>query len=172
MTCKQCRNLLSAYLDGALPGSSGSVAEHLQLCPACRRELEALAHVTRLVASLPVPTLPVDLTSSVLARATARPRPRQSWAQVWRQMAATLRRERARAMAVGMLILIAGAGPSRGVAHVVADWPTMVAGAAGSQMANLSARLIELRNLFLPPEPAQDPAVERQPIAAPPSEPA
>jgi predicted anti-sigma-YlaC factor YlaD len=74
MTCSQCREVLSARLDGEeRPEERARVEVHLGVCAACRRFAERAAHITRLARTELVGPVP-DLVDSVLAAA---PRPRQ-----------------------------------------------------------------------------------------------
>ncbi|MGD9367756.1 MAG: zf-HC2 domain-containing protein [Desulfobacteraceae bacterium] len=51
--CKE-EVLLSAYLDGELPGpQSDAVARHLESCPRCRQTLASLKHTDEMVRGLP-----------------------------------------------------------------------------------------------------------------------
>ena len=48
-TCREMTELLSAYLDGALPADQAALFQrHLALCPACVAYLESLKGVGRL----------------------------------------------------------------------------------------------------------------------------
>lgn len=59
MKCAQVRERLSAYLDGECPeGEAQGVARHLEDCPGCREELEALLRLTAALAELTVPAPP------------------------------------------------------------------------------------------------------------------
>lgn len=77
---------LSAYLDRELaPAEMAEVRQHLEACPACRDDLEALRRVKETLARLPVPEAPAGLEKAILARADAvRPaaRPRLPAARV------------------------------------------------------------------------------------------
>jgi anti-sigma factor RsiW len=54
--------LISAHLDGELDSREAArVAAHLDECPECRHELEAVASARALVRELPPPTLPEPL---------------------------------------------------------------------------------------------------------------
>ena len=62
-------DLLSAHLDGELTSYERSrVAEHLQTCDRCRRELDELASARAAVRSLPLLELPVALSTAIGAR--------------------------------------------------------------------------------------------------------
>jgi len=73
--CQRVQRKLCAYLDGELAASLGrEVADHLVLCPLCRKELEDLAGVDSLVRDMPQVTLPVQFASTVASRVQERPR--------------------------------------------------------------------------------------------------
>ncbi len=78
MTCGDCRDAISARLDGEdLPGESEQVDAHVARCAGCRAFAERAARVTRLTrtrAAEPVP----DLTAAVLAAAPAPVRARRA----------------------------------------------------------------------------------------------
>jgi len=74
MTCDETRDTLSAYLDEALgPDERSLVAAHLEGCPECRRELEALRGTVALLQRVAPPRAPVGFVDRVVA--AARPRP-------------------------------------------------------------------------------------------------
>jgi len=73
--CPGVTEQLSAYLDGELDEARrNAVAAHLQICAACRRELELLTALEGALGSLAAPA-PPDLTARVLARLHRRRRP-------------------------------------------------------------------------------------------------
>lgn len=75
MRCADCREALSARLDGEeLPGESAAIDDHLAGCAACRSYAERAASVTRRARMSPVQETP-DLVATVLAAA---PPPRRS----------------------------------------------------------------------------------------------
>ncbi|MBU1494140.1 MAG: zf-HC2 domain-containing protein [Actinobacteria bacterium] len=97
-------DLLSALLDGELtPEEIGAVSEHLDMCAACRAELEATAAARTALRSLPVLDPPPGLlpgTAPVPRRRMLRP--------VWGWVAAG-----AAALALSMgLVLGTAAGPA------------------------------------------------------------
>ncbi|MDE2510505.1 MAG: zf-HC2 domain-containing protein, partial [Elusimicrobia bacterium] len=60
---------ISAFLDGALGGEDRLRAdEHVASCGACRRELDSLRHLKRVLLSAPRRTLPADLALSLERR--------------------------------------------------------------------------------------------------------
>lgn len=74
MRCEQCREQVSARLDGEdAPALSEAVDAHLASCESCRRWQEGAARVTRL-ARMTVASATPDVSAAVLARA---PRPRR-----------------------------------------------------------------------------------------------
>ncbi len=68
MDCREVQERLSAWLDGELPDALGrSLAAHLEVCPQCRAEWQALQRLEDILADLLAPT-PPDMTARVLAR--------------------------------------------------------------------------------------------------------
>lgn len=69
MMCSQCREVLSARLDGEeRQEERAGVEAHLGVCAACRRFAERAAHITRLARTELVAPVP-DLVDAVLAAA-------------------------------------------------------------------------------------------------------
>lgn len=70
--CKKIRRQLSAFLDGALsPAEQERSARHIAHCPACRRELAALEHLTRTIADVPREEVPDGFGRRLSARIDA-----------------------------------------------------------------------------------------------------
>lgn len=86
VNCRKVCNLLSAYMDGELPGvEQVTINEHLKCCESCRAEYESLLFTKRLLSGLkvkePVVSLEKRIQRSVAAE-SRRPRPEtrtQSW---------------------------------------------------------------------------------------------
>ncbi len=77
MDCAQCREAISARLDGEdVPGEADAVEAHLAGCPACVAHQEQAARVTRLARTRAVESVP-DLLDAVLAAGP--PARRRSW---------------------------------------------------------------------------------------------
>ena len=56
LTCAELGRLLSAYLDGELdPGTAAWAAHHLEQCPGCTPEADALAELRGALRELGVP---------------------------------------------------------------------------------------------------------------------
>ncbi|MHA6617822.1 zf-HC2 domain-containing protein [Pseudonocardia sp. DLS-67] len=117
MRCQDCRNAISARMDGEDPGvGSGVVERHLEGCAACRAFSDRAAHVTRLARLRPAEDLP-DVLPGLLAALDAgesRPAPRRTWRAIARDAV----RAALAVLAVGQLALAlsgivaaAGAGP-------------------------------------------------------------
>lgn len=67
MNCRKVSHLLSAYMDGELPGiESLQIREHLSRCADCKMEYEDLLGMKRLVGRLRVQTPRADLAASIL----------------------------------------------------------------------------------------------------------
>ncbi|GEM_PF-1452466 len=67
MDCKAIQEQLSEYLDDRLPeGMRRRIAAHLDACPACREEAEALQKVIDLVRELPYETAPAGFHETIL----------------------------------------------------------------------------------------------------------
>jgi predicted anti-sigma-YlaC factor YlaD len=74
MRCEECRQALSARLDGEdSPGERVPADQHVAACTACRRWLDDAAAVTRLARTGPVSPV-IDVTKTVLASVPRRRR--------------------------------------------------------------------------------------------------
>ncbi len=77
LKCPEVQDHLSAWLDGELaPEVQAEVAEHLESCDACLRELAQLEALEQSLAALPAPAPPPGLAEKVVARLK---RPRRWW---------------------------------------------------------------------------------------------
>jgi len=70
MTCARVLSYLPGYLDGALPDRLGPdahamIGSHLDVCPACRRELERYRRIQRMMSVARRPSPPTDLAMSI-----------------------------------------------------------------------------------------------------------
>ncbi len=150
MICRNVREVLSAYLDDQLSASEAlAIAAHLESCASCRDELEGLLFTSRLVSSLALPTLSVDLASTVVARASA-----SSWSKGWKSLQTAFSARRAfvagqlvRAVALAGLFLLAAAGP-RASGNVIATWPGRVGEIAAVSTACLTGTLAQAARLL------------------------
>jgi len=62
MRCTEAKRLLSPYLDGAVSGTEmRALQEHMESCPACRREYKLLRQTQQWLVSSGRPKLPADL---------------------------------------------------------------------------------------------------------------
>ena len=76
MRCRKVSNQLSAFLDGELPPEETErIQKHLDSCPKCSKEREALERTIRSVQGLPLVTAPADLRERILADLEAEPKP-------------------------------------------------------------------------------------------------
>lgn len=68
--CEWCASLLEAFFDGELsdPAEAARVNRHLQDCPSCRADLDALESLSRGLRALPVSAAPDALRESVRSR--------------------------------------------------------------------------------------------------------
>ena len=67
--CTECRELISAYLDGETsPDESARMRAHLATCEACRDTLEVYRRIGATVRSMPVVLAPADLTSAIYSQ--------------------------------------------------------------------------------------------------------
>jgi len=84
MTCPR-HHELSAYADHAMkPGEHARFDAHLQACPVCQRQLEALLALRQDLQALPSPTLGFDLASRLEGRLQPPPpRRHRSWPALW-----------------------------------------------------------------------------------------
>jgi anti-sigma factor RsiW len=79
--CDLIKEKLSAWLDGELEaGKHRTVAEHLEICAGCRRELALLASLNDALGRLQAPATP-QVAQRVLAHVS---RPRRRW---WQNLA-------------------------------------------------------------------------------------
>ncbi|GEM_PF-5103781 len=80
MTCGNVREALSAYVDGALPEAErASTAVHIEACPECRCEFEALQATVNRLRAQPLPEAP-DLVAGVRRKLEpAHPRMMFAW---------------------------------------------------------------------------------------------
>jgi len=102
--CKQVREKLVEYELGALEeGESGAIAEHLQSCADCRRELEAMKRTSALLGPIQPSTPPPHLWLGIRER--LRPRRRRLWASL-----PQMRWQQALAAAAALLIIVGGFG--------------------------------------------------------------
>jgi predicted anti-sigma-YlaC factor YlaD len=87
MRCEDCRDSISARMDGEDPGvASEAVERHLAGCAACRAFADRAAHVTRLARIRPAEDHP-DVLPGLLAALDAgesRPTPRRGWRAIAR----------------------------------------------------------------------------------------
>ena len=83
MNCRQVNHLLSAYIDGELPGHDyRAVAKHLTNCTDCHSEYHSLVQTKRLLTALRMKQPTGDLASAVIAnvhQSGARVKSRQTW---------------------------------------------------------------------------------------------
>lgn len=69
MTCIRCQNLLSGYADGSLPTAHVSrIQAHLSGCESCRRQLEELVALKRLLGSVETPDAGLEFWTAALKR--------------------------------------------------------------------------------------------------------
>lgn len=117
MNCRKVCNLLSAFMDGELPGVEQiAINDHLKSCDSCRDEYESLLFTKRLLSGLkvkdPVPTLENRIQRSLAAEAR-RPQPEtrtQTWwdrAASWWQVLAYAEQLRYSAMFAASSIVLA-----------------------------------------------------------------
>ena len=105
MSCHDARESLSAFLDEALaPEERQRVAEHLEGCPECRRELARLEQTVALLHRVEPARAPVGFVDAVTAAARPRPWYRRVAAAVFLPFSVKLPAE---ATAVVMVALLA-----------------------------------------------------------------
>jgi hypothetical protein len=117
MNCPDVRARLPALAyDGLSPAEREPLDKHLAACPSCRKELDELRQVRRLLAAVPAPAVPVDLPA--LYRRAAELQARRL--RRWRRLAV------ASSAAAAVLFLLFGLGLEvRVEAHqVVLRWGT------------------------------------------------
>ncbi|MCX5794092.1 MAG: zf-HC2 domain-containing protein [Elusimicrobia bacterium] len=85
MECDRMRESLESYAAGRLPAAEASRLEaHLQVCPACSRELRWVRVLKAAVRGVPRPALPADLRAALMRQARAAAQPRPAWLESWR----------------------------------------------------------------------------------------
>ena len=68
MRCRKVTHQISAFLDGELtPKEAARIQKHLDACPRCRAEREALERTIHSVKELPLVPAPASLRDNVLA---------------------------------------------------------------------------------------------------------
>ncbi|MFI5316963.1 MAG: anti-sigma factor family protein [Myxococcota bacterium] len=69
MTCKELAELVTDYLDGALPVRERLAFDrHIALCPDCGRYLEQMRHAVTTLGRLPPEPIPPDVEAKLLAQ--------------------------------------------------------------------------------------------------------
>jgi predicted anti-sigma-YlaC factor YlaD len=133
MRCEDCRDAISARMDGEDPGvEPGVVERHLDGCAACRAFSERAAHVTRMARIRPAEEFP-DVLPGLLAALDAgesRPAPRRTWRSVARDAV----RAALAALAVGQLALALS-----GIIAATAAGTDQLAGASMAHFSHESA---------------------------------
>lgn len=133
MRCEDCRDAISARMDGEDTGvERGVVEHHLEGCAACRAFSERAAHVTRLARIRPAEDLP-DVLPGLLAALDAgesRPAPRRTRRAIARDAV----RAALAALAVGQLALALS-----GVIAATGAGPDQFAGASMAHFSHESA---------------------------------
>ena len=67
LTCKELVEIITAYLEGALPlGERERFDQHLGTCGGCRNYLDQMRQTIRLVGSLSEDALPMDTQEELL----------------------------------------------------------------------------------------------------------
>lgn len=70
LTCDDCRNELTAYLDGALvPAVARMIGQHVEGCASCRATLDAYRAISARLAAMPELPVPRGLEEAVVRRA-------------------------------------------------------------------------------------------------------
>ena len=70
LTCDDCRDELSAYLDGALvPAVARMIGQHIEGCARCRATLDAYRAIATRLATMPELPVPRSLEEAVVRRA-------------------------------------------------------------------------------------------------------
>ncbi len=80
MNCRKVSHLLSAYIDGELPGvEHRQIHEHLAGCAECAQEHRGLVQMKRMLASLRLREPSADLPQRILSQVSAQPTLRAPW---------------------------------------------------------------------------------------------
>ncbi len=110
MNCRDIKSKLDGYVDGQLTAEEHQLVHgHLQACPSCRAMLAEIDPVASVLVLADSPTVPSNLTTSIMAAAHKRLRHQQpaywnplSW---WRLAPVSMQ-----AAAVGVLVIGLGLG--------------------------------------------------------------
>jgi hypothetical protein len=88
MTCSEAEKSLAGYLDGAIRSRNhAGIREHLNSCPACRRDLEGYRRMALQLARVePVP-VPKDLATRIRVTASKSHSPWHHAGQAWSRLA-------------------------------------------------------------------------------------
>jgi anti-sigma factor RsiW len=74
IACNELVELITEYLEGALPASEAAAIEaHLSICEGCRRYLDQMRATLAALGSVPVETLSEDAINTLLAAFPDRP---------------------------------------------------------------------------------------------------
>lgn len=80
MNCRKVTHLLSAYIDGELPGvEHRQIHEHLAGCSECAQEHRGLVQMKRMLASLRLREPSADLPQRILSQVKTQQTSRASW---------------------------------------------------------------------------------------------
>lgn len=112
MLCERARNLFSDYCEGAMPPALVVAFEnHLNVCEACRAEVEGVREVYAVLDSAPIVEPPADFRLRVWEKIDAlsaepAPRLRRRWSLDWRT--ALMPRKLAMGLAAAVALLFLG----------------------------------------------------------------
>lgn len=137
MTCSEIRDQLSAYMDKMLPAAQmQAIAEHLSLCPDCRRELEQLEETVALLHQLGEVEPPSDLTAAIINKIRTNPQSAKRAAPIWQRF--QNRKSLGGLIAVAACLLIAAVIVGRGFPgfKMAADGGGVTEEAAGGMEMN------------------------------------
>ncbi len=86
MNCRKVSNLISAYIDGELPGvEHQEVHEHLKECRECREEYEGTLQMKRLLSHIKVQAPRPELSSQIIAHIRAERETAPARVSLWRR---------------------------------------------------------------------------------------
>lgn len=116
MSCRDTRTRLHRWLDGRLEREELLETEaHLDSCPSCKAEAEALRGVGDAIRSLVAPPVPGGIASSILAGLDRGVRHEPS---TWRVLLGGSWPARVGALAAAVIVVLAGAGAGAGLAGI------------------------------------------------------
>jgi anti-sigma factor RsiW len=135
--CREVLERLGRFADDELsPQKAGAIEDHVQNCPACRRELESLRRLSASLDAASPPPVPAGLLGDIIQAARREaPARRQGGLESWKAWPTAMRLAAAGAAAAACivgLLLTSAAHSNRGQGQAEMAW---VEWSAGSEIA-------------------------------------